>query len=96
MNVDNDLLKRLEKLSNLEIAEDKRQETIEQLQNVLSFVENISDIDTSDEATKFTMSDAATKLRADEIQKSTAIADQILDHAPKSENHSFTVPKIIE
>lgn len=96
MNVDNDLLKRLEKLSNLEIAEDKRQETIEQLQNVLSFVENISDIDTSDESTKFAMNDSATQLRADEPKSSTEIADQILDHAYKSENHSFTVPKIIE
>jgi aspartyl-tRNA(Asn)/glutamyl-tRNA(Gln) amidotransferase subunit C len=96
MNVDNDLLKKLEKLSNLEIAEDKREETIAQLQNVLSFVENISDVDTSDESTKFTMSQNATRLRADEAVSSTAIADDILSHAPKSDNHSFSVPKIIE
>ena len=96
MNVDNDLLKKLEKLSHIEISEDKREETIAQLQNVLSFVENISDIDTDDEATKFVMSDNATGLREDTPKSSTEIADAILTNAPQSSNHSFVVPKIIE
>ena len=96
MNVDNDLLKKLEKLSHIEISEDKREETIAQLQNVLSFVENISDIDTDDEATKFMMGDAATGLRDDTPVSSTTVADAILDKAPKSAEHSFVVPKIIE
>lgn len=96
MNVDNDLLKKLEKLSHLEISEDKREETITQLQNVLSFVENISEIDTDDEDTKFMMGDAATSLREDTPASSTTIADAILSNAPKSAEHSFVVPKIIE
>ena len=96
MNVDNELLKKLEKLSHIEIADDKREETITQLQSVLSFVENLSEVDTSDEATKFMMQAGTTILRADEPQSSTAIADAILSHAPKSENDSFVVPKIIE
>jgi len=96
MNVDNELLKKLEKLSHIEISEDKRDETIAQLQNVLSFVENISDIDTEDEATKFMMGDKATGLREDTPISSTEIADGILSHAPKSADHSFAVPKIIE
>lgn len=96
MNVDNDLLKKLEKLSYIEIADDKREETIAQLQNVLSFVENISDINTDDVDTKFTMTDAPTGLREDIPMGSTEIADAILSHAPKSSDHSFSVPKIIE
>lgn len=96
MNVDNDLLKKLEKLSHIEISDDKRDETIAQLQNVLSFVENISDIDTDNEATKFTMAETPTALREDTPISSTEIADAILSHAPKSSDHSFAVPKIIE
>ena len=96
MNVDNDLLKKLEKLSHIEISEDKREETISQLQNVLSFVENISDINTDDEATKFMMGDNATALREDTPISSTDVADAILSHAPKSAENSFVVPKIIE
>ena len=96
MNVDNDLLKKLEKLSHLKIADDKREETITQLQSVLSFVENISDVNTGNEATKFSMKEASTHLREDLPISSSTISDHILNHAPKSDDHSFSVPKIIE
>ena len=96
MNVDNDLLKKLEKLSHIEIAEDKREETISQLQSVLSFVENLSEVDTDNEATKFVMNNAHTILREDTPRTEHTIATEILSHAPQSSEDSFIVPKIIE
>ena len=96
MHVDETLLAKLEKLSHIKIDDDKRTETIDQLQNILSFVENLSDINTDDASAKFLMGDAPTALREDTPQSKTSIADAILDHAPKSENHLFVVPKIIE
>ncbi len=96
MRVDDTLLKKLEKLSYIEIKEEKRAQTIEQLQEILSFVENLNDIDTQSEDTKFLMTKQATHLRADEPLSKTEIADDILEHAPRSEAHLFVVPKIIE
>jgi len=96
MNVDNTLLKKLEKLSHIEIAEEKRDETIAQLQSVLSFVENLSEVDTKNHATKFVMNDGHTQLRADEPRAEHTIATEILKHAPQSTEDSFIVPKIIE
>lgn len=96
MNVDEALLKRLEKLSQIEIKDEKRQETIDQLQNILSFVENLSEIDTEDEQTKFMMHETATQVREDVPRDTSSVADEILSHAPKSEDHLFIVPKIIE
>ena len=96
MRVDETLLKKLEKLSYIEIKEEKRAQTIEQLQEILSFVENLNDIDTEGVDTKFLMTEQATRLRSDEPLSKTDIADAILEHAPRSEEHFFVVPKIIE
>jgi len=96
MNVDEALLSKLEKLSQIKIDDTKRQETIGQLQNVLSFVENLSEIETQNDQTKFLMTQDPTHLRADSARDAHTISDEILDHAPKSEGHLFVVPKIIE
>ncbi len=96
MNVNEDLLAKLEKLSHIRIDESRRSETIEQLQSILSFVENLSELETDDKDTKFVMTDNPTQLREDTPLSKTAIADDILAHAPRSENHLFVVPKIIE
>ena len=96
MNVDETLLQKLEKLSQIKIDDSKRDETISQLQNVLSFVENLSEIETSHDQTKFLMTDEPTQLRADEARDAHTISDDILNHAPKAEDHLFVVPKIIE
>jgi len=40
MKIDNELLKKLEKLSSLEIAEDKRDGMINQLSEIVEFIEN--------------------------------------------------------
>ncbi len=96
MNVDETLLQKLEKLSQIKIDDAKRKETIDQLQNVLSFVENLSEIETADDQSKFLMRDEATQLRADEPRDAHTISDDILSHAPKAEDHLFVVPKIIE
>jgi aspartyl-tRNA(Asn)/glutamyl-tRNA(Gln) amidotransferase subunit C len=96
MQVDDALLSRLEKLSFLKVSDDKRQEMIEQLSEIVNFVDNLSELDTSGVDDKFAMSDASTPLREDEVKSSTDVNDAILNNAPKSADHFFVVPKIIE
>ncbi|KIM10518.1 MAG: glutamyl-tRNA amidotransferase [Sulfuricurvum sp. PC08-66] len=97
MNVDDALLTKLEKLSYLKIDKSRRTHTIEQLQSILSFVENLSEIDTANTPANFAMQpNAYTPLRLDEPRDNSEIADAILSHAPRSVEHFFVVPKIIE
>lgn len=96
MTVDQTLLTKLETLSHLKVDENKRKEIIDQMQSILSFVENLSELDTSGKTSKFLMSDASTTLREDTPISKTDIADDILLHAPHSAENSFVVPKIIE
>jgi len=96
MQIDEKLLTRLEKLSYLKISDNKRQEIIEQLSEIVSFVDNLKELDTDGVDDKFAMSDASTPLREDVANCDTQINDDILKHAPNSQDHFFIVPKIIE
>ncbi len=96
MQVDNALLAKLEKLSFLKISDDKREEIIEQLSQIVNFVDNLGELDTDGVDDKFAMSDAATFLREDAPSCDTSVNDSILKNAPQSSDHFFIVPKIIE
>lgn len=96
MQVDDALLQRLEKLSFLKIADDKREEIISQMSEIVSFVDNLSELNTDSVDDRFAMSDAATPLRKDIPSCDTNVNDAILKNAPKSADHFFIVPKIIE
>ena len=96
MQVDDALLTRLEKLSFLKVSDDKRDEIIEQLSEIVSFVDNLSELDTQNVDATFAMDERATPLREDVPQPQTQISEDILRHAPNAADNFFIVPKIIE
>ncbi|MDD5401017.1 MAG: Asp-tRNA(Asn)/Glu-tRNA(Gln) amidotransferase subunit GatC [Sulfurimonas sp.] len=96
MQVDDALLTKLEKLSFLKISDDKREEIVNQLSQIVNFVDNLSELNTDNVDDKFAMSDEATFLREDIAFCNSEINDSILKNAPMSSDHFFIVPKIIE
>ena len=96
MQVDEALLTRLEKLSFLKVSDDKRQEMIGQLSEIVSFVDNLSDLDTDGVDDNFAMSDMSTPLREDTVSSSHSVSEDILKNSPNSADNFFIVPKIIE
>jgi aspartyl-tRNA(Asn)/glutamyl-tRNA(Gln) amidotransferase subunit C len=96
MVIDNKLLDRLAKLSSLELDDKKRKNLTTELEDILSFVENLNEIDVSNITATFSTLNTGTKLREDEVILDTKLADSILNNAPKSEDNYFIVPKIIE
>ncbi|WP_297482374.1 Asp-tRNA(Asn)/Glu-tRNA(Gln) amidotransferase subunit GatC [Sulfurimonas sp.] len=96
MQIDDALLTKLEKLSFLKISDDKREEIVEQLSEIVSFVDNLSELNTDGVASVFAMSDKETPLREDIVHSQAAVGEEILKHAPQSAENFFIVPKIIE
>ena len=96
MQVDEALLTRLEKLSFLKVSDDKRQEMIGQLSEIVSFVDNLSDLNTDGVDDNFAMSDMSTPLREDSVSSSNSVSEDILQNSPNSADNFFIVPKIIE
>lgn len=96
MQFDDTLLQRLEKLSMLRIDDAHRAEVIGQLGEILGFVDNLAELDTSHAEATFAMTANSTPLREDVAACDGEVNDSILAHAPHSEAPFFTVPKIIE
>lgn len=96
MQIDNTVLAKLEKLSHLHIDDSKKEEVMEQLTGILSYIENLNELDTDALSPTFSTLDGGTPLREDTPREPTSIAADILSHAPKGQNDFFIVPSIIE
>lgn len=96
MHIDNSVLEKLEKLSHITINDDKKDEIIEQLSNIVSYVENLNELDTRDLDASFSVLDGGTPLREDEPSCDKSISESILANAPESTDDFFVVPAIIE
>lgn len=96
MKIDDTLLQKLEKLSSLQISDEKRQDVINQLSEIVSFVENLNELNLESEEATFTTLQGGTPFREDTPSVNPNIVKTILEHAPQSENGFFVVPKIIE
>lgn len=92
MTIDDTLLAKLEKLSAIKIADEKREETKKQLSEIVGFVEVLNELDLNSQSGK---ASGATPFRADSV-KSASVIDEIFANAPASGEHFFLVPKIIE
>jgi aspartyl-tRNA(Asn)/glutamyl-tRNA(Gln) amidotransferase subunit C len=96
MNIDNKLLVKLETLSSLRIEENKREDIIKQLSEIVNFVENLNELDISEQEATFTTLNGGAPFREDEPNCDDKIIKTVIKYAPNSENGFFIVPKIIE
>ncbi len=96
MIIDNTVLAKLEKLSMLKIEEEKKEELASQLTEILSYVENLSELNTDNLSATFSTQTEGALLREDTPKVQAHIAQHLFAHAPNAENDFFIVPKIIE
>lgn len=96
MKIDETLLTKLESLCALKIESEKREKIMEQLSEVVSFVDNLNELNLDDENTTFTTIEGGTPLREDVPSQAKEVVDIILKHAPNSNENFFVVPSIIE
>jgi len=96
MQIDDAVLAKLEKLSHLKIDESKKEEVMGQLTEILGYIENLNELDTQGLSATFSTLEGGTPLREDTIRERTSVAEDILSHAPKSQDDFFIVPAIIE
>ena len=96
MQIDNTLLTKLEKLSHLRIDDSKKEEVMEQLTEILGYIENLNELDTDALDASFSTLKGGTPLREDTPREENGIAKEILSRAPESRDDFFIVPAIIE
>lgn len=96
MTVDDKLIDKLAKLSSLEIDDERKENLKSELAEIIDFVDNLNEIDVSNIEATFNTVEGGTPLREDIAKQDLELSNHILNHAPKSEDGYFVVPKIIE
>ena len=86
---------KIARLSRLDIPEDKKQSLTDDLNNILGFVANLEDVDTSNVEPLASVTGHTLPHRNDEVIDGN-IEDLILKNAPESSGGFFVVPKVIE
>ena len=96
MTIDNTTIDKLAKLSSLTIDESKKESLGKELADIVTFVENLNEIDVSHVNATFTTIEGGQPLREDRSFKEDGLSDKIMANAPKSADNHFIVPTIIE
>jgi aspartyl-tRNA(Asn)/glutamyl-tRNA(Gln) amidotransferase subunit C len=95
MEVNDALIDKLSNLACLEFNPGEKEEIKKDLQRMISFVEKLNELDTSDVDPLLQMTTEENVLREDKVEVS-GIREQALKNAPSSDKFYFKVPKVIK
>ena len=95
MKIDNQTIDKLAELAKLEFQNEAKEEMINDLNRIVTFVEKLNEIDTSNVEPLIYMNDEVNVLRDDEV-KQDITRDEALKNAPKKDSDYFKAPKVID
>jgi len=95
MSVDADTVRRIAHLARIAIKEEEVEHLKGELNAMLAFVEQLSEMDVAGVEPMTSVTPMAMKKRVDEVTDG-GIADDIVKNAPATEDHFFLVPKVVE
>ena len=93
--VDIPTINKIARLSRLNIPEASKQNLTNDLNNILGFVAQLDEVDTSDVKPLASVTGHKLPLRSDKVTDGN-IEDLVLKNAPESASGFFVVPKVIE
>jgi aspartyl-tRNA(Asn)/glutamyl-tRNA(Gln) amidotransferase subunit C len=95
MSVDADTVRRIAQLARIGVAEDEIEHLRRELNAILAFVEQLSEVDVEGVEPVTSVIPMEMKRRPDRVTDG-GIPDDIIENAPAAEDHFFVVPKVVE
>ena len=95
MSVDAATVRRIAHLARIAVAEDEVEHLRGELNAILAFVEQLSEVDVEGVEPMTSVSPMEMKKRPDEVTDG-GIPDDILKNAPAAQDGFFAVPKVVE
>jgi aspartyl-tRNA(Asn)/glutamyl-tRNA(Gln) amidotransferase subunit C len=95
MSVDADTVRRIAHLARIAVAEEEVEHLKGELNAILAFVEQLSEVDVAGVRPMTSVISMELKKRADVVTDG-GIPDDIVRNAPVAEDHFFVVPKVVE
>ncbi len=94
MNLSKEEVEHIALLARLSIAEGDKQAFGEQLSQIVTFIDQLREVDTEGVPPTATISSQANVMREDVVEESLSV-EKALSNAPQQEDGFFVVPKII-
>jgi aspartyl-tRNA(Asn)/glutamyl-tRNA(Gln) amidotransferase subunit C len=95
MSVDAATVRRIAHLARIAVAEDEVEHLRSELNAMLAFVEQLSEVDVTGVEPMTSVTPMAMKMRTDVVTDG-GIVEQIMQNAPETDDNYFLVPKVIE
>lgn len=95
MKIDSKTVDKLAELAKLEFDEASKKEIINDLNRIVSFVEKLNELDTSNVEPLIYLTEDTNVMRADEV-KQEITQQEALKNAPKRDSDYIKVPKVID
>ena len=95
MSVDAATVRRIAHLARIAVADDEVEHLQGELNSILAFVEQLSEVDVEGVEPMTSVTPMDMKKRPDVVTDGDC-ADDIVGNAPVSEDHFFVVPKVVE
>jgi aspartyl-tRNA(Asn)/glutamyl-tRNA(Gln) amidotransferase subunit C len=95
MSVDADTVRRVAHLARIAVAEDEVENLKGELNAILTFVEQLTEVNVDGVEPMTSVTPMAMKMRKDEVTDG-GIPDAIIANAPAHDHHFFLVPKVVE
>jgi aspartyl-tRNA(Asn)/glutamyl-tRNA(Gln) amidotransferase subunit C len=95
MSVDADTVRRIAHLARIAVADDEVEHLKGELNSILAFVEQLSEVDVAGVEPMTSVIPMEMKKREDRVTDG-GIPDDIVKNAPATEDHFFVVPKVVE
>jgi len=94
MKIDKEIIEKISGLACLEFEDEEKEKIRQDLEQILTFVEKLRDLDTEDVDPLIYLSDNTNVLREDRMSGSIS-HDEALLNAPETSEGFFKVPKVI-
>jgi aspartyl-tRNA(Asn)/glutamyl-tRNA(Gln) amidotransferase subunit C len=95
MSVDTQTVKKVASLARIAISDDDAERLAPELSNILGWIEQLGEVDTSAVQPMTAVIPNTLRLR-DDVVTDGGVRDDVLANAPQAEHGFFAVPKVIE
>tara|TARA_B100002052_G_scaffold78413_1_gene71373 strand:+ start:384 stop:671 length:288 start_codon:yes stop_codon:yes gene_type:complete len=95
MSIDNKTVRKVSKLAKIRINELEEKKLIEELNNILGWVDELKKVDTEKIEPMLSVFNESMVMRKDEVFSETS-DELVLKNAPESKSGFFVVPKVVE
>ena len=95
MSVDNDTVKKIARLARLHVSEDRRDALADELNSILSWIEELETVDTDNVEPLANVTGHSLPIRDDVVSDGNK-QEQVIANAPESTSGFFVVPKVVE